>query len=117
MRPWPELISKPLASLMLISLAVVALALLGAYARMFHDHPDPQQIITRRDIVRYGSAGLLAGIVLCLVVYWYQGKVDPLLFAIAGLGGFGAVQFLGLGVDLVKSVIRKLGYDAIDRKR
>lgn len=107
---------KPWITVILISLAVMALSLLGAVAKLFHDHPDPMEPITGRDVARYGTAGLLAGIILSLLVYWRQGEVDPLLFGVAGLGGFGAVQFLGLGVEIVRSIIRKLGYTSVDKR-
>lgn len=103
---WAEFTAEIM--LAIAGIGVIAISILGSVARLFHDNPDQRDTITGRDWIRYLSAGLLAGLILSFVVYWHRGEVDPLLFGIAGLGGFGAIQFLGLGVEFGMEVMRGL---------
>lgn len=95
------------AATLLVSLGVVAVSLLGGIAKMFHDMPDDHEKITRRDVAKYCSCSALAGIILSLTIYHHQGELTPLLFAVAGLGGFGSIQLLGLGIEISKKLIVK----------
>lgn len=87
--------------------AVISMALLGGVARLFHDAPDSHTHLHWRDWVRYCSASLLAGIILAAITHHYYG-VSPMLFAMSGLGGFGAVQLLAFGTEIVKRVVERI---------
>lgn len=90
-----------------LSCGVVGLSLLGGVARLLQDSPDSDTPITKRDWLRYCSSSLVAGILLSTLVHYYHGT-SPLLLGVAGLGGFGAMQILGLGMELVKMVLKRL---------
>lgn len=90
----------------LYSLGATAIAVLGGVTKLFQDNPDNTKPIGRRDWVRYITSALLAGIVLVIIVYHHHGA-SPLLFAVAGVAGFGSVQLLGFLVEILKSVIKR----------
>lgn len=91
----------------LASIGLVSIALLGGVARLLHDHPDEETPITSRDKARYCACSVVSGIVLCIVIFEYYG-FSILLFAVAAVAGFGAVQLLGLCVVLLSNVLKRI---------
>ena len=85
------------------------MALLGGVARLFQDIPAEEKI-SKRDWLRYCSASLLSGIILATVLHHHYG-LSPLLLGVAGLGGFGATQFLGMGVKICLNLSKKIFND------
>lgn len=96
------------------SLAVIAVSILGGVGRLLHDKhakdddSEPQPI-TGRDWAYYITLALLAGIVIGVVVVWKYG-FSILLIGVAGVAGFGSAQLLGLCVQILSNIIKKLSY-------
>lgn len=98
-----------------IGSAVIIISILGGVARMLQDVPGSHVKLTWLDWAKYCSASLLAGIILAAITHHYYG-LSPMLLATSGLGGFGSVQLLAFGTELVKKLGEKITGVNVKRK-